>query len=252
LQDNGGPTQTHALLSGSPAIDAALLANCPAADQRGVSRPQGAGCDSGAYEFGQESIAPTITINTPADGAIYILGQVVTADYACQDEADGSGLASCVGTVPNGSPIDTGSVGARTFTVNASDNAGNFTALTHHYSVVYNFSGFFQPVDNLPTVNVVQAGVGIPIRFSLNGDQGLNIFAAGYPVAEKIACVSGVPQDAIEETVIISSSSLSYDAVSATYTYLWKTSKAWAGTCRQLNIRLNDGTEHKSNFKFVR
>ena len=51
LQNNGGPTQTHALLAGSPAIDAALLANCPATDQRGVSRPQGPGCDIGAYEL---------------------------------------------------------------------------------------------------------------------------------------------------------------------------------------------------------
>jgi predicted outer membrane repeat protein len=51
LQNNGGPTQTHALLAGSPAIDAALLANCPAADQRGVSRPQRAGCDIGAFEL---------------------------------------------------------------------------------------------------------------------------------------------------------------------------------------------------------
>ncbi|MGH8468315.1 MAG: PxKF domain-containing protein [Gammaproteobacteria bacterium] len=30
----------------------------------------------------------------------------------------------------------------------------------------------------------------------------------------------------------------------------WKTSKAWAGTCRQLVVRLNDGTEHKASFKF--
>ena len=47
---NGGPTRTHALLSGSPAIDAASSADCPAKDQRGVTRPQGAGCDMGSYE----------------------------------------------------------------------------------------------------------------------------------------------------------------------------------------------------------
>jgi beta-glucanase (GH16 family) len=50
LASNGGPTFTHALLSGSPAIDAANGALCPATDQRGVTRPQGAGCDIGAYE----------------------------------------------------------------------------------------------------------------------------------------------------------------------------------------------------------
>jgi beta-glucanase (GH16 family) len=51
LADNGGPTWTQALLLGSPAIDAADGAACPATDQRGVTRPQGAGCDVGSYEL---------------------------------------------------------------------------------------------------------------------------------------------------------------------------------------------------------
>ena len=50
LANNGGPTLTHALSPGSPAIDAADDAVCPATDQRGVTRPQGARCDIGAYE----------------------------------------------------------------------------------------------------------------------------------------------------------------------------------------------------------
>ncbi|MBI5293976.1 MAG: S-layer homology domain-containing protein [Chloroflexi bacterium] len=56
LWDNGGSTQTHALLAGSPAIDAGDDAICPDTDQRGLSRPWdgdgsgGAACDIGAYE----------------------------------------------------------------------------------------------------------------------------------------------------------------------------------------------------------
>jgi hypothetical protein len=50
LQDNGGPTDTHALGVVSPAIDAADFSTCPSIDQRGVARPIGAGCDVGAYE----------------------------------------------------------------------------------------------------------------------------------------------------------------------------------------------------------
>jgi hypothetical protein len=62
LQNNGGPTQTIALLSGSPAIDAIPPGTngCGTAittDQRGVSRPQGAGCDIGAFELVQETPA---------------------------------------------------------------------------------------------------------------------------------------------------------------------------------------------------
>jgi beta-glucanase (GH16 family) len=50
LANNGGPTATHALLDGSPAIDAADALLCPATDQRGVPRPQGPACDVGAFE----------------------------------------------------------------------------------------------------------------------------------------------------------------------------------------------------------
>ena len=50
LTDNGGPTLTHALLEGSPAIDAADDTVCPETDQRGVARPQGPSCDVGSYE----------------------------------------------------------------------------------------------------------------------------------------------------------------------------------------------------------
>jgi len=50
LANNGGSTKTHALLAGSPALDAASTTDCPTKDQRGVPRPQGAGCDIGSYE----------------------------------------------------------------------------------------------------------------------------------------------------------------------------------------------------------
>jgi beta-glucanase (GH16 family) len=50
LADNGGPSLTHALLPGSPAINAGDDAACSATDQRGIARPQGAHCDIGSYE----------------------------------------------------------------------------------------------------------------------------------------------------------------------------------------------------------
>ena len=57
LKNNGGPTKTHALVVGSPAIDAGHPAVCASApvnnkDQRGESRPAGVACDIGAFEFG--------------------------------------------------------------------------------------------------------------------------------------------------------------------------------------------------------
>ncbi len=51
LAANGGPTKTIALLAGSPAIDRIAVPCGTTPDQRGVARPQGRGCDAGAYEF---------------------------------------------------------------------------------------------------------------------------------------------------------------------------------------------------------
>lgn len=50
LGNYGGPTQTLALLPGSPAIDNGVAAGAPATDQRGIARPQLNGTDSGAFE----------------------------------------------------------------------------------------------------------------------------------------------------------------------------------------------------------
>ena len=51
LANNGGPTATLALLTGSPAINVIPSAACAVAkDQRGVHRPQGTRCDIGSYE----------------------------------------------------------------------------------------------------------------------------------------------------------------------------------------------------------
>jgi CSLREA domain-containing protein len=62
LANNGGPTLTHALMRDSPATDAADPAYCPLTDQRGVERPQGDGCDIGAFELkaGSQIFLPLI------------------------------------------------------------------------------------------------------------------------------------------------------------------------------------------------
>jgi hypothetical protein len=114
----------------------------------------------------------------------------------------------------------------------------------------YTFSGFFQPVDNPPTLNTVKAGSAVPVKFNFGGYQGLDIFAPGYPVSVLANCSTSALTDAIEQTVTASSSSLSYDSTADQYTYLWKTDKSWAGTWRQLDVKLKDGTSHMANFEF--
>ena len=116
--------------------------------------------------------------------------------------------------------------------------------------VLYNFNGFFPPVDNLPAFNPAKAGQAIPVKFSLNGDHGLIVFASGYPKSDMITCDSASEINGLEQTVTAGNSSISYDPTTDMYTYVWKTSKAWAGTCRQLIVQLNDGVTYYAAFQF--
>src|SRR6185503_14374461 len=99
------------------------------------------------------------------------------------------------------------------------------------------FSGFLAPV-SMTTLNVVKAGAGVPLKFSLGGDKGLGVIAPGYPTSTAIAC-SGAPTGS-EIT----------GASAGQYTYVWKTEKSWARSCRKLVMRFTDGTEGVALFDF--
>ena len=76
--------------------------------------------------------APAITLITPEDGGTYKFNHATNAEYTCADT--GSGSATCAGTVPNGTPIDTWTKGVKTFTVIAIDGVGNTTTRTVTYT----------------------------------------------------------------------------------------------------------------------
>ena len=85
---------------------------------------------------------PFITITTPINTA-YIVKQPVAANYSCVD--GGSGVQNCAGPVASGSNIDTGSIGTKTFTVNANDNVSNASTLSVNYSVTYRICLTYNP-----------------------------------------------------------------------------------------------------------
>jgi hypothetical protein len=141
-------------------------------------------------------------------------------------------------------------IGACTVTASQDGNLNYNPApnVSRTFNVIYAFNGFFQPVD-MDKINVVQAGSAIPIKFNLSGDQGLNIFAAGWPkVSPAIACDPSIAVDAIEETVTAGGSSLSYGA--GQYIYVWKTDKPWASSCRRLDLKFVDGQTKSAMFQF--
>jgi hypothetical protein len=165
----------------------------------------------------------------------------VYAWFYCDD--GGSGLSACKGDVALSSQIDTATLGTKTFTVSALDRAGNSSRETHAYSVVYDFTGFGAPADPYPSAASMKAGQAVPLKFSLHGDQGTRIFAAGSPGWMPCGALDG-PSTA--------EGTLSYNESADRYTYLAATSKSWAGTCRDLVMTLVDGTTHRARFAFAK
>ena len=117
---------------------------------------------------------PTIEIATPIAGWYPVGWTFATVYYRCLSPA-GVRIVSCDGTLPNGAVMDMSSVGPHDFTVTAVDANGRSTSTTLTYHVVYVFGGFDSPVDVSGTIGAARAGDGIALKFSLQGDQGLNV-----------------------------------------------------------------------------
>jgi len=201
----------------------------------------------------RDSSAPSIAFANPTEGAVYTLSQKVVAGYSCADEPNGSGVATCEGTLPVGAKLDTSRVGAKTFTVSTSDRAGNADSRTVSYSVAYDFDGFLWPLVNPPRVNRWKAGLHVPVRFSLGSYKGSAPVAAGYPKVAPVACGAGAQPSGSDKArgSWKKRSGRSSKRGGWTYMFVWKTEKNWAGGCRQLVLKLDDGTLHRVELQFV-
>ncbi|HEX6615843.1 MAG TPA: PxKF domain-containing protein [Gemmatimonadales bacterium] len=209
------------------------------------------------------NVAPTITSVSPSPSGQLTLGtnnQVSTTvtvaftDPAGQADAPFTTAIDCGnGTNAYGAGVCTytaADVGSMTISATVTDKDGGVSApKTATVQIIYNWTGFFQPIDN-SALNVAKAGSAVPVKFNLGGNQGLAIFVAGSPSSSKVACVSNMDLDTIEETVNAGGSTLTYDAVAQQYVYVWKSDKPWTGTCRRLDVKLIDGTTHSAYFKF--
>jgi uncharacterized repeat protein (TIGR01451 family) len=198
----------------------------------------------------------TITDNTPpvlscpSNITVYVPLNSTATSTTVNFSATASDNCGTANVSYDHAPGSVFSVGTTPVTVTATDDVGNSSSCTFNVTVLYNFTGFFAPVDNLPAFNEVKAGLGVPVKFSLSGNKGLNIFAAGSPNSVQITCDATATILPVEETVNAGQSSLSYTTTSDQYNYVWKTDNSWKNTCRQLSVTLNDGTTHTALFKF--
>lgn len=170
--------------------------------------------------------APGITLTTPSNGASYLLNQPVTASYTITDGGSGVDSSHSGGTVSSGSPIDTGSAGSKSFTVNAQDNVGNPAAQSASYSVGYKIVALYDPT------KYAKSGSTIPIKLQLADYNGANVSAAGISVTAQSVTLTGsatstVPADAGSANP---DNNFRYDASLGGYIYNLSTKGLASGT----------------------
>jgi DNA-binding beta-propeller fold protein YncE len=116
----------------------------------------------------------------------------------------------------------------------------------------YDFTGFFRPVNNPadPEPNSVKAGQSVPVKFSLGGDQGLDVLDDEAPNPKLVFTQCDPSDEADPVGTSTANNGLTYDALTDTYTYVWKTVKGWKGKCGTFTLKLDDGTVHTAEFAF--
>jgi hypothetical protein len=190
---------------------------------------------------------PQITITGITNGATYLLGSVPSPGYGRTDNLSGVVTENAIlkGGNANG-------VGTFTYSVNATDKAGNTAAKVVSYTVVYDFVGFKPPIQNPSVVNILNAGRTVPVKWQIPNGKGGFISDLSVVTSiqfQKVACKdynSGLENPVLAATS--GSSGLGYDTTANQYIYNWKTDKSMAGGCYVLILRLNDSSEHRANF----
>lgn len=120
-----------------------------------------------------DNTPPTIAIVQPTN-SMYLLNQAVTVQFSCDDEE--SGVATCNGTQANGSMLNTSAPGSYSFTVNATDVAGNSSQQVVHYTVGYGVLALYDQT------KAHKSGSTVPVKIRLIDANGNNVSSASTVV----------------------------------------------------------------------
>lgn len=200
---------------------------------------------------------PAITVNSPANSAVYILNQLASASFSCADFGSGSG--TCTGTVADGAAINTASVGTKSFTVSATDAVGNPSSVTYTYSVTYASGGtcvgsaghsILQPI-NVDGSSVFKQGSTVPAKFRVCDVNGNSIGAAGVVASfNLVQTMSGTLVATVNEPVDSTTPdpNFRWDASAMQWIFNITTKPLVKNVTYFYRVTLNDGTTVNFNF----
>jgi hypothetical protein len=189
--------------------------------------------------------APTIIITAPT-ATTYTINQVVPASYTCTD--NGSGVATCTVPVPNGSNLDTVSVGGKAFTVNAADRVGNTATQSATYQVAYKLCLLYDPA------KAAQSGSTIPIKLYLCDAAGHDVSSSSVTMTaqNQVQVSSSISGQVLDAGNANPDNNFRYDSTlgpSGGYIFNLKTTGLTTGTY-QLNFSVTgDPSPHSVQFQ---
>jgi serine protease AprX len=121
-------------------------------------------------------------------------------------------------------------------------------------NVVYKFSGFLQPVDNLPQVNTANSGQAIPLKWRITDVYGnpITTLSSVKITAASLTCQLGSTTDQIEEYAPGSTGLKNLG--DGYYQFNWATPKSYAKSCKLIKLDLGEGSgvERTATFQFTR
>jgi hypothetical protein len=209
---------------------------------------------SGFTLFGQqlELEGPMTTADKPYTVSFTVdesvLGGLAPADV--QVFRNGAVLSGCThrtAAVPDPCIVSRG------YTADQSGDA-LVTVRTSHFSdwtlgrLTYSLTGPLAPIAAAPIVNTVKAGASIPVKFKLGGNRGLDVLTTGSPTSTVTTCSPTAKTAEVKQTSNATTSALTYDSASDTYTYTWRTTTTMKG-CRDLLLTFKDGSKLRTLYK---
>ena len=208
--------------------------------------------DAASLNVKRDVTPPVINITAPANNGVYILNGTVASNYGCTDAT--SGVASCSGPMPSGSNFSTNPVSAHSFTVNATDQAGNPATLVYNYTVQYAAGGIclgdaahliLQPI-NADGSSAFNSKSTSPAKFRVCDANGVSIGTPGVVASFRLVGISaGLGPNAIDEAVISTNPDNAFRWDPSAQQWIFNINNKSLGPANQtyyFQITLNDGS----------
>ena len=197
----------------------------------------------------KDTTAPTL--NVPADITVFATaaaGALVTYQATATDTVDTGVNASC--SPASGTTFTPGTTKVTCSAKDIHDNAA--ASKSFNVKVVFDFAGFFAPVDTNKVLNGMKAGSTVPMKWRISNQTGgyisdLGIVKAGSPSWVAVPCTAGAVVDDVTEYTA-GASSLKYDTTGNQFVYNWQSPKK-VGACYQVTVTFIDGTSQSALFR---